>query len=390
MATRRVDAVVGKTLLSPVKAPLLIIQDQLRNGGTERQSLLLASSMRARGEDVRMLVFSPGGRLAGEPERLGLSCRWLQKRDINLPLWAPGLLRTVREMGPSVIVCMGRTANCYAGWLQDRFPGTPVIGSLRTGKSILPLQQASWRKVSALFVNCHWWRAELIRRGLDPQRVFVHHNPLSRMPTPPEGQKVMRVELRKERGLTESTRILLNVATFRGGKRHLKLIDQVARWHGEHPGHDWQLWFVGEGRSKAACERRVRALGLSDRIWFAGYQHHVNNFYAAADIAVSFSIEDSLPNFLIEAQANRLPALALDYRGVSECVRSGISGWVLPADADQGYRDHLEQMVCDPERSREMGLKGAEHALSQFNPDRQLEAWISDLLRIRDRSHCCR
>ncbi|MCC5833781.1 MAG: glycosyltransferase [Opitutales bacterium] len=373
-----------------MKAPILIIQDQLRNGGTERQSLLLAAALKVLGEDARLLLFSPGGRLADEPEQLGIPCRILQKRDIHLPLWAPGLLRVVREIQPGIIICMGRTANCYAGWLQDRLARIPVVGSLRTGKSILPLQRASWKKVVALFVNCHWWKAELTRRGLDPQRVYVHHNPLSRMPTPAAGQQVMREDLRNERGIGQSARVFLNVATFRGGKRHLQLIDQVARWHGEHPGHDWQLWFVGEGRSKVACERRVRSLGLSERIWFAGYQHHVNAFYAAADIAVSYSVEDALPNFLIEAQANRLPVLALDYRGVAECVYSGRSGWILPADADGSYRDKLEEMVCDPEGCRKMGAEGAELALARFNPDQQLQAWIRDLRKVRDRFHCCR
>lgn len=371
-----------------MKAPILIIQDQLRNGGTERQSLLLATSLRARGEDVQLLLFSPGGRLAGEPERLGLPCRTLQKRDMRLPLWAPGLLRTVRLIAPAVIVCMGRTANCYAGWLQDHFPQVPVIGSLRTGKSILPLQQASWRKVSALFVNCHWWKRELIRRGLEPERIHVHHNPLSRMPSPEEGKRIMREDLRRQRGLDERARVLLNVATFRNGKRQLQLIDQVARWSLEFPGHNWQLWFVGEGHRRTACERRVRALGLQERIWFAGYQHHVNAFYAAADIAVSCSLEDSLPNFLIEAQANALPALALDYRGVSECVLAETSGWIVDPGEEALYRRRLEDLVANPLKSKAMGAAGAEHAGKLFDPDRQLSAWIRDLLAIRDGLHC--
>jgi hypothetical protein len=40
-----------------------------------------------------------------------------------------------RDRARTVILCMGRMANCYAGGSQERFPSTAVIATMRTGKN---------------------------------------------------------------------------------------------------------------------------------------------------------------------------------------------------------------------------------------------------------------
>jgi predicted ABC-type transport system involved in lysophospholipase L1 biosynthesis ATPase subunit len=42
---------------------ILIIQDHLRSGGTERQSVLLANAFAAAGHPATLLTFRPGGPL---------------------------------------------------------------------------------------------------------------------------------------------------------------------------------------------------------------------------------------------------------------------------------------------------------------------------------------
>ena len=44
---------------------ILIVQDYLRSGGTERQSILLANAFTAAGHPTTLLTFRPGGALDG-------------------------------------------------------------------------------------------------------------------------------------------------------------------------------------------------------------------------------------------------------------------------------------------------------------------------------------
>ena len=142
---------------------ILIIQDRLRIGGTERQSLILAEMFDCKGHETTILTFRPGGHLYHDAHKSALSIQTLQKFDSGLSFWAPGLKRKIRELNAEIILCMGRTANCYAGFLQGSFPDTPVVGTVRTGKRIFPLHKWSLSRVRAVLVNSNWGRDKLIK-----------------------------------------------------------------------------------------------------------------------------------------------------------------------------------------------------------------------------------
>jgi Glycosyltransferase Family 4 len=128
-----------------------LLQDHLRNGGTERQTLLLAQAFQADGHEVTVVVFRPGGRLAAS--LTGLSSRVLQPVDTGLNWFAPGLLRAARAAAPDVILCMGRMANCHAGRLARALQRTVVLGTLRTGKPLPWLFRRSLRAVAHVVAN---------------------------------------------------------------------------------------------------------------------------------------------------------------------------------------------------------------------------------------------
>ena len=111
---------------------ILILQDFLRSGGTERQCVLLANAFAAAGNKVTLLTFRPGGALAGTVSP-AVHHAALQPFDLGLDWFAPGLISTVRRAAPDVILCLGRMANCH-GWRLARF--APVVATMRTGKSL--------------------------------------------------------------------------------------------------------------------------------------------------------------------------------------------------------------------------------------------------------------
>ena len=55
---------------------ILLVQDYLRSGGTERQTILLANAFRAAGHAASLVTFRPGGALASEP--------WLYRLRVDL------------------------------------------------------------------------------------------------------------------------------------------------------------------------------------------------------------------------------------------------------------------------------------------------------------------
>lgn len=350
-------------------------------GGTERQSLFLADYARRQGHAVTLLLFRPGGHLEKRAREGSYRIDCLQRCDTGLPLYAPGLLQRLRTLAPDAVLCMGRTANCYAGFMQRALPEIPVIATLRTGKMLFPLHAWSLKIVRAVLVNSNWWKRRMLERGFSPERVQVVHNSVLLEHSPEECAN-LRQELRHKANLADDTCIFLSVASFRSGKRHQDLLRLFAETRRLHPEVDARLWLVGDGPERARCQRWAAENGLGTRVRFWGYQTDPLRFYAAGDVAVSASREDSLPNFLIESQAAGLPIIAYDFRGVGECCLPDVTGSIVPMGDATRFIAEMAEFGRKGERWQQMHARAPAFARERFSPLRQAEAKIAFIQRL--------
>lgn len=356
---------------------ILLVQDHLRSGGTERQTILLAHEFARAGHTVALLTFRPGGALAAilEPAVQRLI---LQPCDLHLDWFAPGLIRAARRFDPAVTLCMGRMANCYGGLLQRRLPSCAVIATLRTGKTLPRLFRRSLAQVRHLVANSREARDRILaRERLAPARVSVIYNSLlfpARVS--PAAVGAHRAALRATHGAGPTTTVLLNVAMFRPEKNQRELVAIAA---GLPPEFDWQLWLAGDGPARAACERRVAALGLASRVKFLGWRGDPSALYTAGDIAVHASSSESLSNFLIEAQAHGLPAVACEAQGIRECFIPGDTGMALPPGDRSAFRMAVLRFAgADPARAD----RARQFARETFDVTRQIDAYLDLFLRL--------
>jgi glycosyltransferase involved in cell wall biosynthesis len=344
-----------------------------------------------------------------------MDCRALQPFDTGLDWFAPGLVRTIRALAPDVLLCMGRMANCYGGRLQAHLPRTAVIATMRTGKTLPWLFRRSLRRVRHIVANCREAKETLTAlHGLPSERISVIYNSLvfpattggstgrsgSASASAPEQQAVRlptrNEALRTEIGAGPDTTVLLCVAMFRPEKNQRALIEIAA---GLPADLDWQLWLAGDGPARPACERFAAqcragspavsqpAVSLSnrsnrpnpavDRIKFLGWQRDPTPLYAAADIAVHASESESLSNFLIEAQAHGLPAVAYYAQGIAECFVPGDTGFVIPRDDPAAFRARLAALAGEDSAARTArSVRAQAYARATFDRSRQVVAYL--------------
>jgi glycosyltransferase involved in cell wall biosynthesis len=351
---------------------IIVLQDYLRSGGTERHSILLAREFAALGHESQLVTFRPGGRLA---EKAGPNRRSLQPFDTGIDWFAPGLLRTVLKGGPEIVLCMGKTANCYAGTIQRRAASrdlpTKVVGTLRAGGKILPLYYSSIKGAAHIVTNSIAASNDLVNEhAVDKKMISVIHNSL----VFPGSQWAIDQDMRYKLGAGPSTTVLLSVGMFRPEKNQRALLEMAA---GLPRDWDWRLWFAGEGPERAACEKRAAQLGLTERVRFVGFMEDPGPLYRAADIAVHASKEEALSNFLIEAQAHGLPAVACHALGIRECFIPGRTGWDVAQGDFDGFRACLALLAADtPEERTARSDEARAFALREFDPARQVGAYI--------------
>ena len=349
---------------------ILVVQDHLRSGGTERQSILLARAFAAAGHPTELLTFRPGGALAGE--LAGVTHWALSRIDHHWDWFAPGLLRTVGALAPDVVLCMGRMANCHAGFIQRRYPRTVVVGTMRTGKPLPFLFRRSLRLVAHVVANSHAAKQTLVAAHTVPaEKITVIHNSL----VFPAATTLVRNEaLRTELAAGRATTVLLCVAMFRLAKNQRELIGIVA---GLPPETDWQLWLAGDGETRPECERLVRARRLGARVKFLGWRRDPSPLYLAADVAVHTSRSESLSNFVIEAQTHGLPAVVYEAQGIAECFLPGETGFVIPRGDQGAFREAIGRLArSTPAERASRTARAHAYAAANFDPQQHVEAYL--------------
>ena len=356
---------------------ILILQDYLRCGGTEQQSVFLARSWTESRHPARLLTFRPGGALAAPAREAGLAVQSLQKRDLGLNWWAPGLRRSLRQASPSLVLCMGRMANCYGWYLRRILPGVPVIATVRTGKPLPFFYRLSLRQATMVVANSHALGKEVVDRGwVPPERLTVIRNALIRPPVTSREVDEARM-LRQEKGTSGPPPVLLKLAMFRPEKNHQWLIETLAGLPG-----DWELWLLGDGETRPSCEEWVRRQGLAHKVHFLGQVDNPVPFLLACDVVVHASLRESLPNALVEAQSLGKPIVAVDVGGVRECFVEGVSGTLIrPADAE-AFRAAVTGWLDSPERRENAVATAQEHFTRSFAAPGQVAAYLDLFARL--------
>ena len=142
-----------------------------------------------------------------------------------------------------------------------------------------------------------------------------------------------------------------------------------------------RLLLVGDGPERAALEARVEALGLRERVTFAGRVPHgqVPAWLNRLDIYVAASRLDS-ESFgvaIIEASSCGLPVVVSDAGGLPEVVRDGQTGLVVPRNDPAALCAALIRLVSDDALRARMGLAGRELVRRDYEWERCVDHMLA-------------
>ncbi|WP_258360739.1 glycosyltransferase family 4 protein [Moorella sulfitireducens] len=89
-----------------------------------------------------------------------------------------------------------------------------------------------------------------------------------------------------------------------------------------------KLVVAGQGPMEGQLQNRARELGISDRVYFAGYidDHTRNQLYRAARVAVFPSLYEPFGIVALEAMAAGTPVVASETGGLAEIITHGVDG----------------------------------------------------------------
>lgn len=165
------------------------------------------------------------------------------------------------------------------------------------------------------------------------------------------------------------------VGNFRPEKRHDLLVQAFASVRCAVPSA--RLVLVGDGALKASLKRQVNSLGLTESVFFTGYQVDPWPWLAEASVLAQASKYETLGISILEGMAAGLPIVATAVGGVPELVEDGVTGLLVPEGDAHRLSDALERLLNSPKLARRMGEAG--RARAQKWTDQKMASQYFDL-----------
>lgn len=113
-----------------------------------------------------------------------------------------------------------------------------------------------------------------------------------------------------------------------------------------HP--EARFYLVGEGELQAPLEAQAAALGLGDRLVFAGFKSDVAACFSAFDIVVFPSLWEGTPLTAFEALAMGKPIVSTDADGLLDVLASGRDALVVPKRDPAALAAALNAVIEQP------------------------------------------
>ncbi len=340
------------------------------------QSITLAEGFEKENWKVKLVTLRPLGPLFPLAESRNISVHSLQAVDLKINSLHPGLSEFISTFDPHALLLMGRTANCLGSKIRKKFPGISILGTFRTGRSIPRSYRESLAHCNHIFCNSQWAAGQVLGLGIPKANFSVIPNGLAH-PIASARKKILRKKIRETTGTPKRTTVFLKVAAFIPGKNHKELLHILSKLEG-----DWELWLVGSGRTLKSCRKLAAKLQIDQKIRFFGHLMNPEAHYFGADVAVLTSREESLPNFLVEAQATGLPVVAYDCAGVRETFRPNNSGILVPQESQTDFHSALQSLLNNPTVRKQMGKVGQIWAQEQFCPQEKLRDYMDKIREI--------
>ena len=188
----------------------------------------------------------------------------------------------------------------------------------------------------------------------DRVRLIWNGAPLAEFAHPPAGA---RESVRRELGLSPETLVVGTIGRLSEQKGQRDLLAAAAQVAREF--RDVRFVLVGDGDLRAELEAQADALGLGDRIVFAGHRADIPAVLAAIDVVCISSTYEGTPLALFEAMAAGKPIVSTAVDGCREVLSDQRTGLLTPPRDPASLARALVRLRRDPELRRSLAAEAA-------------------------------
>lgn len=348
----------------------------LGQGGAERQLAQLASGLSRRGHEVEVLAYASNGATEEGLRSQGTAVTAVGAGS-KLGKFS-AVRRWMREFRPDILHGSMKRASSLAALANLPLRRCRVVGSDMSTASYGRHKPALWGALILFgFSDAIVTQTEMNRRNLARLAPWL----AGRIRVVRNGVNTDRFQP-AERHASSSTFRFISVGTVYGVKNPLRVLEAV-RLLVQRGCTGFRLdWYGRFGTDEAGApsedyRKAVEAIqknGLEDRVAFHGPRGDIERVYPEADALLHASLQEGMPNAVIEAMACELPVVVSRVSDLPLIVESARNGYVCDETRPEAIADAMEAMMRLPAGERRaMGERSRDLAVRWFGPDRFLD-----------------
>jgi glycosyltransferase involved in cell wall biosynthesis len=351
---------------------------RLNVGGPALHVIILSSGLNKERFSTTLICGAEGeneGSMVQEAEKRGINLIFIPElgrelhpiRDIITLI---KLFRQIRRIKPDIVHTHTAKAGAVgrlAAWLA----GVPVIIHTFHGhvlhsyfnfaktRLFILIERLLARITDRIIVLTENQRREILAFGIGEENRF------SVIPLGLELDKFYNLEgksgiLRKELGLGSEIPLIGIVARLVPIKDHKTFFLSAQLLLKKIP--EAKFIVVGDGQERANLERLAEELKIKNAIFFSGFREDLDLIYASLSLLVLSSLNEGLPVAIIEAQASGTPVVSTNVGGVSELIKDGQTGYLVPIKNPEMLAEAMEKVLKDHNLAKRMGETGRENS----------------------------
>ncbi len=283
------------------------------------------------------IVLPSGSELCGEFEKLGYTPHtidYCKDKSCDLSGIVP-LYRYFLKTSPDIVNCHG----CLSARIAARLANVPVRIYTRhcayepsrfMTKNVVKSANKIWSRSLShkIIAVADAAKSNLVDIGIDEKMIEVIINGVEPIKKYSADEKI---RARKELGIPEDAfvcGICARLEECKGIDILLRAARKLLR-----SNNNYYFLIVGKGSQYIELKELTYALGISDRVKFAGFANDVTPYLNCFDLNLNCSRGTETSSLAIsEGMSLGLPCVASDWGGNPHMVRDGYNGFIFPTD----------------------------------------------------------
>lgn len=215
-------------------------------------------------------------------------------------------------------------------------------------------------------------RVDIIKKRLcDPKKIFVIGSGSSngvdlKRFTPSAVNSEKGKKIRKKFNLRESDMLILYSGRIRKDKGVNELVIAFNSLSKKHSN----IYLLIQGKYEVFNlleENVLEVIKNHERIYEAGWEKNIENFYSASDVFAFPSHREGFGNVAIEASAMEIPVIGFNVIGCRESIKNGVSGILCDDFSVESLEKGLNKLIENPVLRGELGRNGRKRVEEEFD-----------------------